>query len=271
VVVLIVTIIFCFAINIFLSRPALMSLLGGFVPTLELFTNTEMLYIAVGILGATVMPHNLYLHSAVVQTRSYDQTHDAKKEAIFFSTIDSTIALCLAFLVNAGILIVAAAVFHTRGMHEVAEIHDAYHLLSPLLGTYFASIVFALALLASGQNATVTGTLAGQIIMEGFMSVQIRPWLRRFLSRVLAIVPAALGVWWFGQHGLAQLLLFSQVILSLQLPFAVFPLVKFTSQKNKMGFFANSKAMIITAYVIAFTIALLNIWLLYSTYQLFIR
>lgn len=268
VILLIVTILLCFTVNIILSRPALVAVLQGFIPTLELVTNAEMLYIAVGILGATVMPHNLYLHSAVVQTRSYDQTNDAKKEAIFFSTIDSTVALCLAFLVNAGILIVAAAVFYTRGMHDVAEIQDAYQLLTPLLGTQCASVVFACALLASGQNATVTGTLAGQIIMEGFMAVQIRPWLRRCISRVLAIVPAIFCVWYFGSHGLAQLLLVSQVVLSLQLPFAIFPLVKFTSQKSKMGFFANSPCMVIAAYAIAFTVALLNIWLLYSAFRI---
>jgi manganese transport protein len=266
VIVLIFTILACFAINIFLSMPHIGALMQGFIPTAELLTNAEMLYIAIGILGATVMPHNLYLHSAVVQTRSYEETHEAKQEAIFFSTIDSTVALCLAFLVNAGILVVAAAVFNTRGMHEVAEIQDAYHLLSPLLGTYLASVVFACALLASGQNATVTGTLAGQIIMEGFTTMRCKPWLRRFISRALAIVPAIIGVWYFGQHGLAQLLLLSQVVLSLQLPFAVFPLVLFTSQKEKMGDFVNTKSMKIISYSIAYIIALLNGWLLYSTY-----
>lgn len=266
VVVLIVTILVCFAINIFLSMPDIAALMNGFIPTSELITNSDMLYIAVGILGATVMPHNLYLHSAVVQTRSYEETHEAKREAIFFSTIDSTMALCLAFFVNAGILVVAAAVFHTRGMHDVAEIQDAYKLLSPLLGTYLASVVFACALLASGQNATVTGTLAGQIIMEGFTTLHCNPWLRRFISRAIAVVPAIIGIWYFGQHGLAQLLLLSQVVLSLQLPFAVFPLVLFTSQKNKMGEFVNSFSIKVISYFIAFTIALLNGWLLYSAY-----
>ncbi len=270
VIILIFTILSCFAINIFLSSPCLSELMLGFIPTTQLITDPEMLYIAVGILGATVMPHNLYLHSSVVQTRSYEENDGAKKEAIFFSTIDSTVALCLAFLVNAGILIVAAAVFHTRGMHEIAEIQDAYQLLTPLLGTQTASIVFALALLASGQNATITGTLAGQIIMEGFTKIHMHPWLRRFISRSLAIVPAIIVVWYFGQNGLAQLLLFSQVILSLQLPFAVFPLVKFTSQSDKMGIFANSTLLYITAYCIAFIIAALNIWLLYSTCIIFL-
>ncbi len=267
VIILIVTILACFGFNIILSNPHIASLFHGFIPTSELITNSEMLYIAVGILGATVMPHNLYLHSAVVQTRSFDNTHEGKKEAIFFSSIDSTVALCLAFFVNAGILIVAAAVFHVRGMHEIAEIQDAYKLLTPLLGSTLASIVFACALLASGQNATITGTLAGQIIMEGFTAWRMSPWLRRLMSRALAILPAIFVVWFFGQHGLAQLLLVSQVVLSLQLPFAVFPLVRFTSQKEKMGPFVNSTCMIWLSYAIAFTIALLNGWLLYSTFM----
>jgi len=265
VIVLIVTILACFGFNIILASPQMGALMQGFIPTSDLITNPEMLYIAVGILGATVMPHNLYLHSAVVQTRSFDDTYQAKKEAIFFSSIDSTVALCLAFFVNAGILIVAAAVFNVRGMHEIAEIQDAYKLLTPLLGTTAASIVFACALLASGQNATITGTLAGQIIMEGFTNWHISPWLRRVISRSLAVAPAVIIVWFFGQHGLAQLLLMSQVVLSLQLPFAVFPLVRFTSQKEKMGRFVNSTMMIWIAYSIAGTIAALNGWLLYSS------
>lgn len=265
VIILIVTILLCFAFNIILSKPDMAALMYGFIPTFELLTSADMLYIAVGILGATVMPHNLYLHSAVVQTRAYDQDDEAKREAIFFSTIDSTVALCLAFLVNAGILIVAAAVFNVRGMHDIAEIHEAYHLLSPLLGTSLASVVFACALLASGQNATVTGTLAGQIIMEGFIAVQLKPWLRRLISRALAIIPAVIGIWYFGHHGLAHLLLCSQVVLSLQLPFAVFPLVKFTSHAGIMGNFVNSKLLMVIAYIIAGIIVFLNGWLLYST------
>lgn len=268
VIILIVTILSCFAINIFLSSPRFSDLMLGFIPTSEIFTNAEMLYIAVGILGATVMPHNLYLHSSVVQTRSYEEHDQAKKEAIFFSTIDSTIALCLAFLVNSGILIVAAAVFHTRGLHEIAEIQDAYQLLTPLLGTHIASIVFACALLASGQNATITGTLAGQIIMEGFTTFKLAPWLRRFISRSIAIFPAILVVWYCGQNGLAQLLLLSQVVLSLQLPFAVFPLVKFTSQSEKMGFFTNSTLLYIISSMIAYIIAALNLWLLYMAFSM---
>lgn len=265
VIVLIFTILTCFAFNIFLSTPQIALLMHGFIPTMDLITNHQMLYIAIGILGATVMPHNLYLHSSVVQTRSFDKTYEAKKEAIFFGAVDSTVALCLAFLVNAGILIVAAAVFHSNGIYDVAEIHQAYQLLTPLLGTYMAGVVFACALLASGQNATITGTLAGQIIMEGFMTWHITPWLRRFISRAIAIVPAIFCISYYGQHGLAQLLLLSQVILSLQLPFAVFPLVQFTSQKSKMGNFANCISLSILAYVIAVIIALLNGWLLYTT------
>lgn len=270
VIVLIVTILACFTFNILLSQPDFAALLYGFIPTSKLITNPEMLYIAVGILGATVMPHNLYLHSAVVQTRSIENSYEGKKEAIFFGSLDSTIALCLAFFVNAGILIVAAAVFNTRGMHDIAEIQDAYQLLSPLLGSALASVVFACALLASGQNATITGTLAGQIIMEGFTTWRIKPWIRRFISRALAVVPAIFVVMMFGQHGLAQLLLVSQVVLSLQLPFAVFPLVKFTSQHEKMGAFTNNRLLRITSYIIAFVIALLNIWLLISTLQAFV-
>ena len=264
VIVLIVTIFACFALNIFLSMPHMGALLHGFIPTTQLITNADMLYIAIGILGATVMPHNLYLHSSVVQTRAYEETEQAKKEAILYCTIDSTLALCIAFLINAAILIVSAAVFHVRGLHEVAEIQDAYQLLSPLLGTPLASIVFALALLASGQNSTVTGTLAGQIIMEGFTTMRLSPWLRRFLSRALAIVPAIIGIWYFGNHGLAQLLLLSQVVLSLQLPFAVYPLVRFTSMPSLMGPFANSLTLRLFAYFIAFFILILNGWLLMS-------
>lgn len=264
VIMLITIIMICFITIIIMAQPSLTQLLKGFIPTTELFTNTEMLYIAVGILGATVMPHNLYLHSAIVQTRNNEETEKGKREALWFFTLDSTIALSLAFFVNAAILIVAAAVFHVNSMYHVAQLGDAYLLLSPLLGTGAASIIFALALLLSGQNATLTGTLAGQIIMEGFIDIKIPPWARRLISRSLAIIPAMIVIVLFGEQKLSQLLLLSQVILSLQLPFAVFPLVRFTSQKDKMHNFVNSLLMQIIAYGIAFLIALLNIWLIYK-------
>jgi manganese transport protein len=224
-----------------------------------------MLYIAIGILGATVMPHNLYLHSSIVQTRKYEETSEGKHEAVRFAFLDSTIALSFALFINAAILIVAAATFHTTGNTEVAEIQDAYKLLTPLLGVGGASAVFALALLASGQNSTLTGTLAGQIVMEGFLNLRIRPWLRRLITRAIAIVPAAVVAILYGESGTAKLLVFSQVILSLQLSFAVFPLVRFTSDREKMGEFVNSVGLRAAAYGVAAIIATLNIWLLIQT------
>ncbi|MGE4169934.1 MAG: Nramp family divalent metal transporter [Candidatus Margulisiibacteriota bacterium] len=267
VVTLIATILVCFGIEIFLSKPEFGPLMKGFIPTPELFRNPDMLYIAIGILGATVMPHNLYLHSAVVQTRSYEETIEGKKEAIKFSTIDSTVALWIAFFVNAAILIVAAATFYTRGMHQVAEINDAFHLLTPLLGASFASVAFAIALLASGQNSTITGTLAGQVIMEGFLQIRLKPWLRRLVTRLLAVVPAVVVIALFGEHGLGRLLVLSQVVLSLQLSFAVFPLVQFTSEKAKMGPFVNSLFLKTASYGIAIVIAALNAWLVVSVFR----
>ena len=220
-----------------------------------------MLYIALGILGATVMPHNLYLHSSIVQTRKYEETAPGKKVAIKYAFIDSTIALSFALFINAAILIVAAATFHTSGNTEVAEIQDAYKLLTPLLGAG-ASTVFALALLASGQASTITGTLAGQIVMEGFLNIRLRPWLRRLITRAIAIVPAATVAILYGESGTAKLLVFSQVILSMQLSFAVFPLVMFTSNRMKMGEFVNPIWLKVLAFTIATIIASLNIWLL---------
>jgi len=224
-----------------------------------------MLYIAMGILGATVMPHNLYLHSSIVQTRKYEETANGKKEAVKFAFIDSTIALSFALFINAAILIVAAASFHTSGNTEVAEIQDAYKLLTPLLGAG-ASTVFALALLASGQNSTLTGTLAGQIVMEGFLNIRLRPWLRRLITRGIAIVPAAVVAIVYGESGTARLLVLSQVILSMQLSFAVFPLVRFTSDPIKMGPFVNSRWLKALAYLVAAIIAALNGWLLVQVF-----
>ena len=262
VVTLIVTVAACFLFEIVISRPDLGGVMAGFAPRPSILTNPDQLYIAIGILGATVMPHNLYLHSSIVQTRAYDETPAGKRTAVKFAFLDSTIALSFALFINAAILIVAAATFHGSGHSEVAEIQDAYKLLTPLLGVAGASAVFALALLASGQNSTLTGTLAGQIVMEGFLNIRIRPWLRRLITRAIAIVPAALTAIFFGEHGTAQLLILSQVILSLQLSFAVFPLVRFTSERAKMGEFTNPGWLKALAYTVAFVIAALNAYLL---------
>jgi manganese transport protein len=261
-VVLIATIAGCFLFEILIAKPEAGAVFAGFLPSASILTDPDKLYIAIGILGATVMPHNLYLHSSVVQTRSYDETTAGRKEAVKFAFIDSTVALSFALFINAAILIVAAATFHRAGETGVAEIQDAYRLLTPLLGVGGASAVFAFALLASGQNSTLTGTLAGQIVMEGFLNIRIRPWLRRLITRLIAIVPAALTAIFFGEHGTAQLLILSQVILSLQLSFAVFPLVMFTSDKLKMGEFVNPTWLKILAYVVAVFIASLNAYLL---------
>ena len=252
----------CFLFELIVSRPDLAAVARGFVPTTEIVRNPEMLYLAIGILGATVMPHNLYLHSSIVQTRNYAATSAGRREAVRYAFADSTIALSMALFINAAILIVAAATFHTAGRTEVAEIQDAYQLLSPLLGVGAASTVFALALLASGQNSTLTGTLAGQIVMEGFLDLRLRPWMRRLITRSIAVVPAAIVSVVYGESGTARLLVFSQVILSLQLSFAVFPLVRFTSERAKMGEFVNPRWLQALAYLVAVTIAGLNAWLL---------
>lgn len=258
VVTLIVTIGGCFFAEILFSRPSVMAILDGFLPRVEIVRNTEMLYIAIGILGATVMPHNLYLHSSIVQTRKYERTMSGKAEAIKFATIDSTVALMFALFINGAILIVSAATFHGRGQN-VAEIQEAYKLLSPTLGVPVASTLFALALLASGQNSTLTGTLAGQIVMEGFLRIRLRPWLRRLITRLIAIVPAVIVTAMYGEHGTASLLVLSQVILSLQLPFAVVPLVAFTSSHQKMGEFVNPRWIKGAAWVTAALIISLNL------------
>jgi manganese transport protein len=264
VITLVATVGLCFLFEMILARPDFGGIARGFVPSGEILRNREMLYIAIGILGATVMPHNLYLHSSIVQTRKYEQTSEGKKEAVKFAFIDSTIALSFALFINAAILILAAASFYRTGNIHVAEIQDAYLLLTPLLGAG-ASTVFALALLASGQNSTLTGTLAGQIVMEGFLNIRIRPWLRRLITRAIAIVPAAIVAILYGESGTARLLILSQVILSLQLSFAVFPLVMFTSDRAKMGEFVNPGWLKLLAYTIATVIASLNAWLLVQT------
>jgi len=267
VIALIATVGTCFLFELIVSRPDLAGVARGFVPSAQILSNPEMLYIAIGILGATVMPHNLYLHSSIVQTRKYELTAEGKREAVRFAFVDSTIALSFALFINASILIVAAATFHRTGNTQVAEIQDAYQLLSPLLGVGAASAVFALALLASGQNSTLTGTLAGQIVMEGFLNIRIRPWLRRLITRGIAIVPAAIVAILYGNSGTAKLLVLSQVVLSLQLSFAVFPLVMFTSDRVKMGDFANAMWLKVLAYLVALVIAALNAWLLFQTFR----
>lgn len=269
VIALIATIALCFAFEIVLSRPSMAGVLAGFVPQRQVLANPEMLYIAIGILGATVMPHNLYLHSSIVQTRRYEENAAGKREAVRFAFIDSTIALTAALFVNAAILIVSAATFHRTGYTQVAEIKDAYRLLTPLLGAG-ASTVFALALLASGQNSTLTGTLAGQVVMEGFLNIRLRPWVRRLITRLLAIVPAAVVAILYGESGTNELLILSQVVLSLQLSFAVFPLVAFTSERAKMGEFANARATKIAAWTVAWIIAALNAWLLVQSVRAWI-
>jgi manganese transport protein len=257
----------CFLWELVASRPDLLGIAAGFVPSPRIVTDPGMLYIAMGILGATVMPHNLYLHSSIVQTRRYELNSAGKREAIKFATIDSTVALMFALFINAAILILAAATFYSRGRTDVAEIQEAYKLLTPLLGVSGASTLFALALLASGQNSTLTGTLAGQIVMEGFLNIRIRPWLRRLLTRLIAIVPAIIVTSMSGETGAASLLVLSQVILSLQLSFAVFPLVMFTSDKLKMGEFVNGTTTKILAWIVAVIIASLNAWLLIQTFR----
>ncbi|MEC0128601.1 Nramp family divalent metal transporter [Paenibacillus pabuli] len=269
VIVLMATIALCFGIDLFLAKPDMGGVMHGFVPSAEILQNPAMLYIAIGIIGATVMPHNLYLHSSIVQTRQIEQTPQGKKEAIRYSTMDSTIALTLALFINAAILIVSAAVFHSAGMTQVAEITDAYHLLTPLLGTTIASILFGVALLASGQNSTLTGTLSGQIVMEGFLNIRIPAWLRRLVTRLIAIIPAVIVTAIAGEHGTEELLILSQVILSLQLPFAVIPLVMFTSDKKSMGAFANKLWLKIISWIIAGVIVVLNVYLIIQTILLF--
>jgi len=262
VIVLISVISLCFLLEMIFSHPDALGMLSGFVPKLQVVTNREMLFVAIGILGATVMPHNLYLHSAIVQTRNYDRTTEGKREAIKYATIDSTLALMGALFINGAILIVAAAVFHRGGKTDVAEIQDAYKLLSPMLGVGVASTLFAVALLASGQNSTLTGTLAGQIVMEGFLNLRLRPWLRRLITRLIAIIPAIIATVLYGESGTAKLLIWSQVILSLQLSFAVIPLVMFTGSKAKMGEFVNARWVKILAWTTAIVIAILNLKLL---------
>lgn len=262
---LIFVILACFTYEILASHPDFFPLVSNLIPKQQIIANPSMLYIAIGIMGATVMPHNLYLHSSIVQTRNYGRNEAGKKMAIKFATIDSTAALLFAFFINASILIVAGAAFHNTGHQGVADIMEAHKLLAPLLGTTLASTLFAIALLASGQNSTLTGTLAGQIVMEGFLNIRLKPWLRRLITRAIAIIPAFIVTLVYGEKGIANLLVLSQVILSMQLSFAVIPLILFTNNPKKMGSFANSWYMKLIAWVVATIILTLNLYLLYDT------
>ena len=259
VVTLILTVGGCFAAELFFAKPSLVGVMMGFVPSAEILKNQGMLYVSIGILGATVMPHNLYLHSSIVQTRNFERTPEGRREAIKFATIDSSAALMFALFINAAILILAAATFYGTSHQDVASIQDAYHLLSPTLGVGIASTLFALALLASGQNATLTGTLAGQIVMEGFLNFRITPWLRRLVTRGIAIVPAVCIIGIYGESRTTDLLVASQVVLSMQLAFAVVPLLRFTGEKAKMGEFVNPLWIKILGWTTASIIIILNV------------
>src|SRR5579863_8812754 len=266
VVTLIASIAACFAYEIFWAQPLWREAARGFVPHLEILRNREMLYIAIGILGATVMPHNLYLHSSIVQTRAFGSSYRDRKEALRYAVLDSTLALGFALFINAAILVLGAAAFHTRGLHDVGEIADAYKLLSPVLGVGLASTIFAVALLASGQNSTLTGTLAGQIVMEGFLEIRLKPWLRRLITRAIAIIPAVLVIGIAGEGKVTGLLILSQVVLSFQLPFAVIPLIQFTGDRNKMGEFTYSRVTVVIAWIVAAAILFFNaelLWLIF--------
>src|SRR5881397_3252877 len=256
----------CFAAELIFSKPSITGILSGLVPGPHIVANQAMLYVSIGILGATVMPHNLYLHSSIVQTRKFEQTPVGRRQAIKFATIDSTFALMFALFINAAILILSAAVFHWSGHQNVAEIQDAYRLLSPLLGVGVASILFAVALLASGQNSTLTGTLAGQIVMEGFLNLRIKPWMRRLITRLIAIVPAVIVIGIFGEGKTTELLVASQVALSMQLGFAVWPLMRFTGERAKMDEFANRLWLQLLGWTTAGIIILLNVKLLLDTF-----
>ncbi|MBA3880853.1 MAG: divalent metal cation transporter [Sphingobium sp.] len=262
IVTLLVVIAGCFAYELAIAQPDIAAIAAGLVPHPEIVTNPAMLYIAIGILGATVMPHNLYLHSSIVQTRAFARDAAGKREAVKLAVLDSTIALGLALFINAAILILAAATFHQAGRTDVADIDQAYRLLSPMLGAGAASVVFAVALLASGQNSTITGTLAGQIVAEGFLDLKLPVWLRRLATRLLAIVPAVIVVGWLGDSGATSLLVLSQVILSLQLPFAIVPLVAFTSDRAVMGDFASPRWLKVAAWSTAAVVIGLNATLL---------
>lgn len=262
-VIALLTLIFvCFGVQMVLAQPSIAAIADGFLPKAEIVTNPAALYLAIGIIGATVMPHNLYLHSSIVQTRAYPRTEEGRRMGLRWAVADSTLALMLALFVNAAILITAAAVFHSAGRTDVAEIQDAYHLLSPMLGVGIASLLFAVALLASGINSTVTATLAGQIVMEGFLSLRIPDWARRLITRGIAVIPVVVVTGLYGESGTAKLLVLSQVVLSMQLPFAVIPLVRFVSDRQLMGSFVIGRLTQVLAWAIAGLIVVLNVKLL---------
>jgi manganese transport protein len=254
----------CFAVQIALANPDWRGVILGFAPTVEIVKNPDMLYLAIGIIGATVMPHNLFLHSGVVQTRRFGDSVEEKREAIQLATIDSTVALMFALLINASILILAAATFNKTGQTDVAELGEVHKLIAPLLGSAWAPTLFGIALLCCGLNSTVTATLAGQIVMEGFIDIRLPPWARRLTTRAIAIVPAALVTIWFGEAGTAKLLILSQVILGLALPFAIVPLVMFTADRAKMGAFVAPRWLTWVSALIALILIVLNIKLLYD-------
>jgi len=266
VITLIMTIAACFGYEIFFARPLWLEAARGFLPTAQILKDREMLYLAIGILGATVMPHNLYLHSSIVQTRAFKLNSEGKREAIRFATLDSTLALGLSLFINAAILVLGAAAFHVRGMNGVADISQAYQLLTPVVGASLASVLFAAALLCSGQNSTLTGTLAGQIVMEGFLHWRLQPWLRRLITRSMAIIPAAIVIGVMGEGRATSLLILSQVVLSFQLPFAVVPLIQFTGDRSKMGEFTNGRVTAIIGWFLAVAIIVLNGALLWLTF-----
>jgi manganese transport protein len=255
----------CFVAEFIFSKPRLIGMLMGFVPSADILRNSSMLYTAIGIFGATVMPHNLYMHSSIVQTRNFERTPEGKRDAIKYFSIDVIVALTIALFINAAILILAAAAFHWSGHQDVAQIQDAYKLLSPVLGVTAASVVFAIGLLASGQQATFTGTLAGQIVMEGFLQFRIAPWLRRLITRLLAIAPAISVIGLYGESRATDLLVFSQVVLSVQLGFAVWPLLRFTGEKAKMGEFVNSRWTQIIGWILTAVIIVLNVKLVFDS------
>jgi manganese transport protein len=265
VIALLLVIFGCFAVQIVLAAPPLQAVLAGFIPHAEVVTNPQALYLAIGIIGATVMPHNLYLHSSIVQTRAYPRTDPGRRSALSWAVADSTLALMLALLINASILILAAAVFHAHGRTDVQDIEQAHELLAPMLGVGLASTLFAVALLASGINSTVTATLAGQIVMEGFLRLRIATWARRLITRGIAIVPVVVVTALYGDQGTARLLVLSQVLLSMQLPFAVIPLVRFVSDRTRMGVLVAPRWLIALSWVIAAVIVVLNVKLLVDT------
>ena len=261
---LVLTIAGCFAVELFMVRPNWFGVMVGFVPSLERLREVDALYLAIGIVGATVMPHNLYLHSSIVQTRHVGHTDAGRREAIRFGTIDCVLSLVLALLVNAAILILAASAFHQTGHSNLADIEDAYHLLDPIVGSSVAALLFGVALLAAGQSSTFTGTIAGQVIMDGFLDLKIPCWQRRLITRGLALIPAFLGIWWFGPGGVGKMLVLSQVVLSFQLPFAIWPLLRLTSDRRLMGVFANGTAVKICAWSVFAVISTANVWLVMS-------